>query len=111
MEDKYAETLPVYAFLWSSAVSRPQGLRCFQSRDSGSSLALTEIVCFLRPSAKLLSVRLVYVGPDYWIQGIKHPDSAMKRLFDTVVNFLKREWFLLVAALAIAIIITVFELL
>lgn len=35
----------------------------------------------------------------------------MKRLFDTVVNFLKREWFLFIAVLAIAIIITVFELL
>jgi hypothetical protein len=35
----------------------------------------------------------------------------MKRLFDTVLNFFKREWFLLVAVAAIAIIITVFELL
>lgn len=35
----------------------------------------------------------------------------MKRLFDTFVNFLKREWFLFVAVLAIVVIITVFELL
>jgi len=55
--------------------------------------------------------RPVYIGPDYWIYTIKHPDSVMKRLFDTVLNFFKREWFLLVAVAAIAIIITVFELL
>jgi hypothetical protein len=35
----------------------------------------------------------------------------MKRLFDSVLNFFKKEWFLLIAIAAIAIIITVFELL
>jgi len=42
---------------------------------------------------------------------IKHKDSAMKRLFDAIGNFFKREWFLFVAILAIVLIITVFELL
>lgn len=35
----------------------------------------------------------------------------MKRLFDNLVNFFKREWFLFVAILAIVVIVTVFELL
>jgi len=35
----------------------------------------------------------------------------MKRLFDSVIKFLKKEWFLLIAIAAITIIITVFELL
>jgi hypothetical protein len=35
----------------------------------------------------------------------------MKRLFDAVVNFFKKEWFLFVAIFAIIVIITVFELL
>jgi len=35
----------------------------------------------------------------------------MKRLFDAVANFFKKEWFLFVAILAIVLIITVFELL
>jgi len=58
-----------------------------------------------------LAVKGAYIGPDYWINAIKHPDSAMKRLFDAVVNFFKREWFLFVAILAIVLIVTVFELL
>lgn len=35
----------------------------------------------------------------------------MKRLFDAIMNFFRREWFLFVAILAIVVIITVFELL
>lgn len=35
----------------------------------------------------------------------------MKRLFNSVIGFFKREWFLFVAILAIAIIIAAFELL
>jgi hypothetical protein len=54
---------------------------------------------------------MVHIGPDYWINDTKHPDSAMKRLFDAAANFFKREWFLFVAVLAILVIITLFELL
>jgi hypothetical protein len=42
---------------------------------------------------------------------VKHPDSEMKRLFDAIRNFFKREWFLFVAILAIVLIVTAFELL
>jgi len=35
----------------------------------------------------------------------------MKRLFDSVLNFFRKEWFLLIAVAAIVIIVTVFELL
>ena len=67
--------------------------------------------CCLGLFYKSLLISTVYIGPDYWIYTIKHPDSAMKRLFDAVVSFFKREWFLFVAIFAIIVIITVFELL
>jgi hypothetical protein len=35
----------------------------------------------------------------------------MKRLFSWIVNFVRKEWFLLIAVVAISIIILLFELL
>lgn len=35
----------------------------------------------------------------------------MKRLFSLIMNFVRKEWFLLIAVVAISIIILLFELL
>jgi|GEM_PF-2269693 len=95
---------------------RPSGRReytkaKFQCWDDRSFMALHVNVCILHQNPKSLNLKRVNNRLDCWIIVIKHPDSVMKRLFDTVVNFVKREWFLFVAIFAIVIIIAVLELL
>ncbi len=45
------------------------------------------------------------------LQGKKELKSNMKQFFKAVLDFLRREWFLLIAVAAIAVIIILFELL
>lgn len=63
-----------------------------------------------------LSNRLTYTTfffrPECWLYQSKEIlNTFMKRLLEFVVNFLRREWFLLVTIATIAVIILLFELL
>ncbi len=60
--------------------------------------------------AKVLTAMYFIFGSDYWKLS-ENKNCNMKRLIELVRDFLRREWFLLVTLLAIALIILLFELL
>jgi hypothetical protein len=61
--------------------------------------------------SKSLIIKHFIIGLDCWITGQKGIKSNMKQFFKAVVDFLRREWFLLIAVAAIVVIIILFELL